>query len=55
MSPIYDGGKNNVKQGDERVVYYWKDGDIDYQGNPNVVYCGIMTHQGAAKGGFLLC
>lgn len=55
MNPVYDGGKNNVKQGDERVVYYWVPGDIDYEGNPNVQYCGIMTHVGAPSGGFLLC
>ncbi|MCJ1267424.1 hypothetical protein MMC22_007309 [Lobaria immixta] len=53
--PVYDGGKNNVNQGDERVVYYWTPGDIDYEGNPNVQYCGIMTHVGAPSGGFLLC
>lgn len=53
--PPYDGGKNNVKQGDERVVYYWKPGDIDYSDNPNVLYCGIMTHDGAPTGGFKMC
>jgi hypothetical protein len=51
----YDGGKNNVKQGDERVVFYYEDGEISYDGNPQVYYCGIMTHKGAAPGGFLLC
>ncbi|KAF4908444.1 hypothetical protein CGCVW01_v012252 [Colletotrichum viniferum] len=30
----YDGGKNNVKQGDERVVFYYEDGEISYDGNP---------------------
>ncbi|MCJ1344623.1 hypothetical protein MMC31_002826 [Peltigera leucophlebia] len=54
-NPVYDGGKNNVNQGDERVVYYWAPGDIDYEGNPNVQYCGIMTHVGAPSGGFVLC
>ena len=53
--PVYDGGKNNVNQGDERVVYYWLPGDIDYEGNPNVQFCGLMTHVGAPAGGFLLC
>ncbi|KAJ0341581.1 hypothetical protein KNSL1_011064 [Colletotrichum chrysophilum] len=51
----YDGGKNNVKQGDERVVFYYEDGEISYDGNPQVYYCGIMTHKGAATGGFLMC
>ncbi|KAF7444315.1 guanyl-specific ribonuclease f1 [Pyrenophora tritici-repentis] len=51
----YDGGKNNVKQGDERVVFYYEDGEISYDGNPQVYYCGIMTHKGAPSGGFLLC
>ena len=53
--PPYDGGKNNVKQGDERVVYYYTPGDQTYDGNPNVEYCGIMTHVGAPTGGFFLC
>ncbi|KAE9569842.1 Guanyl-specific ribonuclease F1 [Colletotrichum fructicola] len=51
----YNGGQNNVKQGDERVVFYFKDGDTSYDGNPQVYYCGIMTHKGAATGGFLMC
>lgn len=51
----YDGGKNNVKQGDERVVFYYEDGEISYDGNPQVYYCGIMTHKGAATGGLLMC
>lgn len=51
----YDGGKNNVKQGDERVVFYYEDGEISYEGNPRVYFCGIMTHKGAPSGGFLLC
>jgi hypothetical protein len=51
----YDGGKNNVKQGEERVVFYYEDGEISYDGNPQVYYCGIMTHTGAQPGGFLLC
>ncbi|KAI4229061.1 MAG: hypothetical protein LQ349_006445 [Xanthoria aureola] len=53
--PPYDGGKNNVKQGDERVVYYYTPGDRTSDGNPNVEYCGIMTHVGATPGGFFLC
>ncbi|KAL8650761.1 MAG: hypothetical protein Q9210_003633 [Variospora velana] len=53
--PPYDGGKNNAKPGDERVVYYWTPGDIDYSDNPNVRYCGIMTHEGVQKGGFRMC
>ncbi|KDN71933.1 putative guanyl-specific ribonuclease F1 [Colletotrichum sublineola] len=51
----YDGGKNNVKQGDERVVYYYEDGETSADGNPQVYYCGIMTHKGAPSGGFLMC
>ncbi|KAL9055919.1 MAG: hypothetical protein Q9206_002939 [Seirophora lacunosa] len=53
--PPYDGGKNNVKQGDERVVYHYVSGDESYDGNSNVQYCGIMTHVGAPSGGFILC
>ncbi|KAI1745288.1 hypothetical protein F4680DRAFT_401694 [Xylaria scruposa] len=51
----YDGGKNNVKQGDERVVYYYEDGEVDNDGHAMAYYCGIMTHVGAPSGGFLLC
>ncbi len=54
-NPVYDGGKNNRSQGNERVVYYWKPGDLDSAGNPNAIYCGIMTHTGAPVGGFKLC
>ena len=53
--PTYDGGKSNTNAGEERVVYYWKDGDVSYDGNPNVLYCGMMTHKGAPSGGFFLC
>ncbi|KAI1077654.1 hypothetical protein F5B20DRAFT_592692 [Whalleya microplaca] len=51
----YDGGKNNVKQGDERVVYFHKDDETDIEGHALVYYCGIMTHVGAPAGGFKLC
>ncbi|KAH8658168.1 hypothetical protein BX600DRAFT_439339 [Xylariales sp. PMI_506] len=51
----YDGGKNNVKQGDERVVYYYEEGEIDDNGNAKAYYCGIMTHVGAPTGGFIMC
>lgn len=53
--PTYDGGKSNTNTGEERVVYYWKQGDESYDGNPNVIYCGVMTHTGAPTGGFNLC
>ena len=53
--PTYDGGKSNTNTGQERVVYYWKSGDESYDGNPNVIYCGIMTHTGVPSGGFFLC
>ncbi|KAF6809034.1 guanyl-specific ribonuclease N1 [Colletotrichum musicola] len=46
----YDGGPLNKTQGDERVIYYYQDGDTGYDGNPRVIYCGIMTHEGAGKG-----
>ncbi|KAL9608846.1 MAG: hypothetical protein Q9167_006332 [Letrouitia subvulpina] len=52
--PTYDGGKSNTNYGQERVVYYWK-GDTSYDGNPNVIYCGMITHTGAPVGGFKLC
>ncbi|KAK5656624.1 hypothetical protein OQA88_4604 [Cercophora sp. LCS_1] len=49
---VYDGGKNNVKQGNERVVYYEEPGEIGGDGRPLVYYCGTMTHTGAPSGGF---
>ncbi|KAK7936172.1 hypothetical protein PG985_001667 [Apiospora marii] len=51
----YDGGKNNQKQGDERVVYFYEPGEVDNNGHAKATYCGIMTHVGAASGGFVLC
>ena len=36
---IYKGDNNDVMQGTERVVYYWKTGDFDYQGKPE---CAIL-------------
>ncbi|KAA6406641.1 MAG: hypothetical protein FRX48_09573 [Lasallia pustulata] len=52
-SPAYNGGKNNKNYRDERVVYYNKYED-DGDGHAKVYYCGIMTHDGANTGGFLL-
>ncbi|KAL9044562.1 MAG: hypothetical protein Q9214_002311 [Letrouitia sp. 1 TL-2023] len=52
--PTYDGSKTNTNYGQERVVYYWK-GDTSSDGNPNVLYCGMITHTGAPSGGFKLC
>lgn len=51
----YDRGQNNRNQGDERVVYYHEEGEISYGGSPQVYFCGIITHIGAAAGGFLMC
>ncbi|KAL1983253.1 hypothetical protein VTN96DRAFT_351 [Rasamsonia emersonii] len=52
----YNGGPNNRNQGDERVVYYYEDGEIDGDTkHPKAYYCGIMTHKGAAVGGFHQC
>ena len=51
---VYDGGKNNVKQGDERVVFYDTQ-KTNVRGNPQIYFCGIMTHKGAPTGGFKLC
>ncbi|WDK22047.1 guanyl-specific ribonuclease N1 [Colletotrichum graminicola] len=51
----YDGGRTNVNHGDERVVYYYEEGEISLDGNHRVYYCGIMTHKGAPSGGFVIC
>lgn len=51
----YNGGPNNINTGDERVVYYWDKTNIAPDGNPIVYYCGLITHTGAATGGFLKC
>ncbi|KAF6807443.1 hypothetical protein CSOJ01_08172 [Colletotrichum sojae] len=45
----YDGGRLNKNQDDERVIYYYEDGDTGYDGNPRVIYCGKVTHEGAGK------
>ncbi|KAI1639197.1 hypothetical protein F4809DRAFT_596984 [Biscogniauxia mediterranea] len=52
---VYNGGKSNTNTGYERVVYYEKPGELGNDGHPLVHYCGIMTHEGAPTGGFLLC
>ncbi|UNI25019.1 hypothetical protein JDV02_010727 [Purpureocillium takamizusanense] len=51
----YNGGKNNKKYGDERVVFYYDGKAQGVDGHPLVYYCGLMTHEGAAKGGFIQC
>ncbi|KAH8727795.1 hypothetical protein GQ44DRAFT_769861 [Phaeosphaeriaceae sp. PMI808] len=51
----YDGGKSNKNAGDERVVFYYEDGEIDNNKVNLVYYCGIMTHKGAPTGGFKQC
>ncbi|KAL3961133.1 hypothetical protein ACCO45_006250 [Purpureocillium lilacinum] len=51
----YNGGKNNKKYGDERVVFYYDGKAQGVDGHPLVYYCGLMTHDGAAKGGFIQC
>jgi hypothetical protein len=52
----YNGGLNNNKWGNERVVYMYENGEIDNDGHPQANFCGIMTHTGAAEtGGFVLC
>jgi hypothetical protein len=33
----YNGGKNNDKYGDQRVIYYWT-GETTYDGNPIVFF-----------------
>ncbi|KAK1982473.1 hypothetical protein LZ30DRAFT_688385 [Colletotrichum cereale] len=51
---LYDGSKKDVRQGDERVVYYYEDGATSTDGHPLVYFCGILTHKGAPTGGFML-
>lgn len=51
----YDGGPNNLNTGEERVVFYYEDGEISNDGNPQVYYCGIMTHIGTSRGNFVQC
>ncbi|KAJ5247876.1 hypothetical protein N7468_002859 [Penicillium chermesinum] len=47
----YNGGKNNRKYGDERVVFYYDGASQGVDGHPLVYYCGLITHEGAPKGG----
>lgn len=53
--PVYKGAKNNIKPGEDRVVYSWKEEDFAGDGKPIVYYGGVITHKGAPKGGFRLC
>ena len=50
----YNGGQNDTKQGEERVVYYYT-GEVDFEGHPEAHYCGIVTHVGAPTGGYVAC
>jgi hypothetical protein len=51
----YNGGSNNNKWGDHRVVYYSK-GEEAADGNPITYFCGGLTHEGAAETGqFVQC
>ncbi|OGE49576.1 hypothetical protein PENARI_c020G06992 [Penicillium arizonense] len=51
----YNSGKNNKKYGDERVVFYYDGEAQGVDGHPLVYYCGLMTHEGAERGGFVQC
>lgn len=51
----YNGGPNDTNAGDERVVFFYRSGDISYDSHPVGYYCGIVTRKGAASNGFVLC
>ena len=52
----YNGGLNNKKWGDHRVVYYYEPGEInEVNSNPVGYFCGTITHAGAETGKFIEC
>ncbi|OAQ64637.2 ribonuclease domain-containing protein [Pochonia chlamydosporia 170] len=51
----YNGGLNNNKWGNDRVVYYHEPGEIGNDGHPLGYYCGTITHSGAPTGQFVEC
>ena len=52
----YNGGLNNNKWGQDRVVYTHEQGEVDEDGHPKATFCGVMTHTGASEtGAFVLC
>lgn len=48
---IYGGGN----PGADRVVFYLYTSDPDTNPSEDGAYCGVMTHDGAAKNEFALC
>lgn len=52
----YNGGLNNNKWGNDRVVYVHEPGEVDEDGHDKGTFCGVMTHTGASESGaFVLC
>ncbi|OJJ81811.1 uncharacterized protein ASPGLDRAFT_83985 [Aspergillus glaucus CBS 516.65] len=51
----YNGGPRNQDIGDERVVFYHKDDEIDTQDHPKAYFCGLVTRGGKKTGGFRNC
>ncbi|ODM20269.1 hypothetical protein SI65_03322 [Aspergillus cristatus] len=51
----YNGGPKNQTTGNERVVFYHKDDEIDTQNHPKAYFCGLITSGGKKNGEFRNC
>lgn len=51
----YNGGLSNTNWGQARVVYMHEAGEVDFRGHDVATFCGVMTHDGAPQGSFVLC
>ncbi|EYE96761.1 uncharacterized protein EURHEDRAFT_521890 [Aspergillus ruber CBS 135680] len=51
----YNGGPRNQTTGNELVVFYHKDDEIDTQNHPKAYFCGLVTRGGRDNGEFRNC
>ncbi|KAK7545691.1 hypothetical protein IWX49DRAFT_333427 [Phyllosticta citricarpa] len=51
----YNGGPDDTNAGNERVVFFYRDGDVGFDNHPVASFCGIVTRKGAEPNGFVLC
>ncbi|KAK8164434.1 hypothetical protein IWX90DRAFT_416208 [Phyllosticta citrichinensis] len=51
----YNGGPDDKNAGDERIVFFYRNGDVGFDNHPVGSFCGIVTRKGAESDGFVLC
>ncbi|KAK8155507.1 hypothetical protein BC567DRAFT_236862 [Phyllosticta citribraziliensis] len=51
----YNGGPDDTNTGDERIVFFYRNGDVGFDNHPVGSFCGIVTRKGAEADGFVLC